>query len=66
MSDQDSYLTTGQLAERWKISENTIRNWRHRGTGPRYFKPSGRRGKTLYRLSDIIEWERRNTVGDQL
>lgn len=63
MTEQSTYLTTAELAQRWKISANTIRNWRFRSAGPRYFKPAGERGKALYALADILEWERLHTVG---
>lgn len=63
--EQAAYLTTAELAQRWKISANTIRNWRFRGTGPRYFKPAGTNGKALYAIIDIVEWERSHTVGGE-
>ena len=62
MSDTDTHLTTGELAKRWKMKEATLRNWRYRGTGPRYLKPSGVRGKALYKLSDVLAWEAKNTI----
>ncbi len=57
------YLTTAQLAKRWSMSPNTLRNWRQNAKGPRYFKPSGRHGNALYKIDDIEEWERSRTKG---
>lgn len=61
--DGRAYLTTAQLARRWSMSPNTLRNWRHRGKGPAYFKPSGHMGKTLYRIEVIETWEREHNEG---
>lgn len=30
------FLTAKQLAQRWKMSEGTLANWRSAKTGPRY------------------------------
>jgi len=48
-------LTPEQLAERYPgITPNTLKFWRHKGTGPRWF----RAGKyVFYRESDIAAWE---------
>ncbi len=54
MSSQ-RYLTTVELAERWRTSPETCRYWRHIGRGPRSVK-IGRR--VLYDLADIEEYER--------
>ena len=34
----EQYLTDGELAEKLHVSVNTIKSWRHRGTGPRFVK----------------------------
>lgn len=57
-----TWLTTADLAARWRVSAETIRTWRFRKTGPRYFKPAGPRGKTLYDLADIEAWEAQRRV----
>lgn len=56
-------LTTAELAARWRLDPATLRNWRFRGIGPRYFKPRGSKGKVLYKLKDIRAWEEKHTVG---
>jgi DNA-binding transcriptional MerR regulator len=52
------YLTTAELAERFRTSAETIRYWRHIGKGPRSFKP-GRRVLYLEQDVEAFEAERR-------
>ncbi len=50
-----TWLTTADMAERFRTDPGTIRYWRHSGTGP----PGTLFGKgVLYRLSDVEKWER--------
>jgi len=55
-------LTPRQLAERWqwRVTASTLMTWRSRGTGPRFVKIGGR---VLYRLSDVLDYEARQTRG---
>jgi DNA-binding transcriptional MerR regulator len=47
-------LTTKQLAERWGITERTLRLWRAARYGPKWMKM----GKAVrYRLEDVQRWE---------
>jgi hypothetical protein len=47
-------MTTGDVAERLRMSESGLRTWRHNGEGPQYAK----RGKLIrYRRSWIAEFE---------
>jgi DNA-binding transcriptional MerR regulator len=47
-------LTTKQLAERWGITERTLRLWRAVRYGPKWMKM----GKAVrYRLEDVQRWE---------
>ena len=55
----ETFLTTKELAERWKISERSVERWRTRGTGPPWFK-CGK--KPLYGLTRVEEHERENLV----
>ena len=48
-------LSPEELAERWRISTETLRYWRYNGKGPLYIKLNGR---ILYRLEDINQFER--------
>jgi Helix-turn-helix domain len=51
----ETWLSTDDLAARYQRSPVSIRQWRHNGTGPR----GTRFGKkVLYRLSDVEAWER--------
>lgn len=54
------YLTSEQLSQRPGYpGPNVIHRWRKQGKGPAYLKLEGR---ILYRISDVEEWERINTV----
>jgi predicted DNA-binding transcriptional regulator AlpA len=52
---EDPWLTSADLAKRYKTQQPTIRQWRFQRTGPRGVK-IGR--KVLYRLSEVQRWER--------
>jgi excisionase family DNA binding protein len=47
------YLTTSEVAERFRTSAETVRYWRHVGKGPKSFK-LGRR--VLYDIEDVEAW----------
>ena len=53
--DAELFLTTAELAERWRISVHTINGWRARSEGPAWVKLET--GTVLYRASVILEWE---------
>ncbi len=46
-------LTLDEAAELTRTSANTLRFWRHQGTGPHSFK-LGRR--VMYREEDVVAW----------
>lgn len=48
------YLTTVEVAERFRTSPETVRYWRHVHRGPKSFKV-GRR--VLYAIEDVELWE---------
>lgn len=49
------YMTTAEVAELCRVSEVTVRWWRHVGRGPRAVViPGGRR--VLYRRGDVEAW----------
>jgi predicted DNA-binding transcriptional regulator AlpA len=50
----DRILTTEDLADRYHLSPETIKDWRRKGTGPRSFH-AGKHAR--YRESDVLEWE---------
>lgn len=51
----ERFLTTEEVAERYRTAPSTVRYWRHKGIGPKGVI-YGRR--VLYRESDLCEWER--------
>ena len=58
---KEHFLTPAELSERWRnrINVRTLANWRSQGNGPNFVKIGG---AIAYRLSDVEEWEKRNTV----
>lgn len=48
------YLTTAEVAERYRTAEATVRYWRHTGYGPKGVK-AGRR--VLYPLDEIERFD---------
>lgn len=57
----DTWLTTADMAARYHTDEGTIRYWRHTRYGPKGTL-FGRR--VLYRLTDVIAWEREREAGE--
>lgn len=53
-------ITADALAARWGMHTGTLTNWRSNGEGPPFIKLGGRR--ILYRMSDIIAFERKAVV----
>ena len=54
----DIFLTPIELAKRWKMSTNTLTNWRAQKVGPPITKIGlGSKGKVLYRLADVESYE---------
>ncbi len=51
------YLTAAEVAQRYgnSVKESTLANWRFKKVGPAYSKIGGR---VLYRLADLLEWEK--------
>lgn len=59
MSQDDEFLTTKQVSERWPfLPATTLRTWRANGTGPASFAvgAGGRSGKVMYRRSEVERW----------
>lgn len=52
-------MLPGELAARWRMSEDTLRVWRSIGRGPSYNK---RGGKVTYSVDDVHEYERINKI----
>jgi predicted site-specific integrase-resolvase len=49
-----TYLTPDQVAERYQISSDTLKEWRYKGVGPKYLRI---RKRVRYRESDLLRWE---------
>ncbi|MGW6743743.1 helix-turn-helix transcriptional regulator [Streptomyces sp. NPDC055025] len=54
ISNENSYLTTADLAARYRTAASTIRYWRHIGYGPKGIKV-GRR--VLYAQAEVNRFE---------
>lgn len=53
----ETYLTIAQLADRWDVTTQTLRNYRRATTGPQPIQLlPGRRG-LRYRLSEVVAYE---------
>ena len=55
MSNDHTFLTMDQLAERWHVTVRTLGNWMKEDKIPQPIKPSAK--KYLWRLTDIIKYE---------
>ena len=55
------FLTSKELAERWRAKEGTLRNWRAKKQGPPFVTIGV--GKILYHLEDIKKYEEKQKVG---
>jgi transposase-like protein len=50
-----------QVAERYGITPETLSNWRRERKGPPFIRlGSGPRPRAMYRLDDVLEWERKH------
>lgn len=54
------FLTTVDVAQRWRMSPRSLEGWRDRGIGPTYHKIGNR---VRYLVNDIEEFERRWRLG---
>lgn len=61
MSEQPTFLTPQQLAQRWAgvVTTGTLANWRCQRVGPAFTKT---RGRVLYPLAKVEAWEAKNTI----
>ncbi|MEO0464604.1 MAG: helix-turn-helix domain-containing protein [Pseudomonadota bacterium] len=51
MAKKTMFLTTAELAERWRISPRTLEGWRDKGIGPTYT----RIGNRVHYHIDVVE-----------
>lgn len=52
------YLTSKELAQRWRLNDQTLANWRHVGKGPPFIRVGAR---VLYPIEGIESFERLST-----
>ena len=50
-----AYLTSKKLADRWRLSDQTLANWRYAGKGPPFIRVGAR---VLYPAEGIHAFER--------
>jgi predicted site-specific integrase-resolvase len=50
-----AYLTSKEVADRWRLSDQTLANWRHAGKGPPYIRVGAR---VLYPAEAIQAFEK--------
>lgn len=62
MKTEIKYLTTEELALRWRMSPGSLANWRSQNKGPSYVKVGL---KALYALTEITDWEKRSLKKDK-
>ena len=49
--DYSNFMTTVELAARWKKSPRTLENWRVQGIGPNFYKIGA---AVLYKVNEIV------------
>lgn len=50
-----AYLTSKEVADRWRLSDQTMANWRHTGKGPPFIRVGSR---VLYPIEGITAFEK--------
>ncbi|WP_327047268.1 helix-turn-helix domain-containing protein [Microbispora sp. NBC_01189] len=53
MTTEDALWTTAEAAAYLRRPEGTLRQWRHKGVGPKGFRQMGR---VVYRRSEVMRW----------
>lgn len=53
-----AFLTSKELAARWRLSSQTLANWRHEGKGPQFIRIGS---QVRYPLEGIQAWEKLDT-----
>jgi hypothetical protein len=50
-----AYLTSKELADRWRLADQTLANWRYAGKGPPFIRVGSR---VLYPIEGIHSFEK--------
>ena len=53
-SSKKEFLTTKELADRWRVTDKSVLKWRKEGKAPPFYTIHNR---ILYRLADVEELE---------
>jgi len=53
---ESNLLKTTDVARLLGISGSTLRAWRSRGVGPRFYQIHGKNGMVKYHLEDVMAW----------
>lgn len=53
MATATTVVNSAEAANRLGIRVQTLRKWRYLGTGPRYIRYGGLRGRVVYRPEDL-------------
>ena len=56
---RQDWLTTNDLARRWRVSPRTLQRWRAEAFGPAWLSIGG---SIRYRLTDVLDWEATQTT----
>lgn len=55
------FMTTTQVAKLLGLQSQTVRRWRCTGSGPRYVRLGGPRGRVVYAEADVKRWVEEQT-----
>lgn len=55
---EKAFLTSKELSDRWRLSDQTLANWRYAGKGPPFIRVGSR---VLYPVEGIHSFERNST-----
>ena len=58
---EKAFLTSKELSDRWRLSDQTLANWRYAGKGPRFIRVGSR---VLYPAEGIHAFEKSSNFGN--
>jgi hypothetical protein len=57
------FLTSKELADRWRLSDQTLANWRHARKGPQFVRVGNR---VLYPIKVIQDYKKTNLTQEKV
>ena len=57
-----TFLTPDQVAERYQVSPDSLKEWRYKGVGPKYLRIGKR---VRYRMADLERWEQEQEAANR-